>query len=345
MILEDHLEFHAEELRQTVLGKQLLRLPQSVGDRLNPRARFVARDSIGTEIRFVCEAPRIRISLAALRPEFLWEKLEVTVFCGDFELRPFELEEGRVVSLVLDRPPVLRELSGEALRSPDGSGFAPQVWRIVSGTGGLIFSGLETFGFPVRPPRPEEKPRRTCLFYGSSLTNAHAHGFAAVAARRLGVQMINLGFSGSCACEMELAEWIGSSQWEIGVLAPGTNLAGWIPAGEFQSRLNAFLERIVPSHPGTPVFLLTIPPSFRENRYRAEPSADGEETDRFNDIIRRCCRNYAQDGNVHLIEGESLIDDFRCLKADGQHPGFFGHAVMGLNLARQMKPVLDSWEK
>ena len=343
MIIRDDLEFHAGELREApgIRGQLLARIPAAIGDRLQQRGKFIAADSVSTEIRFVTDARVVELTLAAVKPEFGLELLEVRVFFGNFEIPTnFWLKPGVVTTLRLTPQNLaIRKIKGEYLRKAPGIGFAPEVIRVTSQRGGLIYCGINTFGEAVRPPLAEEKPAKSCLFYGSSITNSTLEGFPIVAGKALGADVINLGMSGSCLLEPELADWMaGRDDWDLAVFELGIN-ATWMQPEEFRRRADHLLAAFVARHPEKPLVLLTIFPSSARNAFAIEPKEEDRDA-QFCDILRELHAEYAKRGKVHLIEGAEIMTDLTGLGADFLHPKSYGHAVMGLNLARRLAPLL-----
>lgn len=345
MIIRDNLEFHAGELREApgFRGVQLARIPKEIGDRLNQRGKFIAADSVSTEIRFVTDAPMIELSLSAVKPEFGLDLLEVRVFFGNFEIPTnFWLKPGVVTTLRLTPQNLgIRKIKPEFLRKGPGIGFAPNVIRLTPQRGGLIYCGINTFGAAVRPPLPEEKPAKSCLFYGSSITNSTLEGFPVVAGKALGVDVINLGMSGSCHIEPELADWMAAREdWDLAVIELGINAMAMTPE-EFRGRADHLLDAFTSRHPRKPLVLLTIFPSFARSEFLIEPKEQEEDRDaQFCEILRELHARYAKKGKVHLIEGKDILTDLTGLGADFLHPKSYGHALMGLNLARRLAPLL-----
>ena len=342
MIIKDDLEFHAAELRKApgIDGWLPVRIPAEIGNRLNPRARYIATDTATTEIRFVTDAPTVDVSLSAVKPEFGVELLEVRVFYGNFEAPGIWLKPGVVTTFRLTpQNAAIRGIKTEYLRKGPGIGFAPNVIRLVSQRGGMIYCGINTFGSPVRPPEPPEKPAKTCLFYGSSISNSHLDGYPSVACKALGTDIINLGMCGSCRIEPELVDWMAArNDWDLAVFELGINIL-WMEPEEFRRRVDYLLNIFLSRHPGNPLVLLTLFPSNARFEFVIQPT--GEDKDAaFCSILRELHAKYAEKGNVHLIEGKDILTDLNGLGADFLHPKLYGHALMGLNLAKKLAPLL-----
>ena len=345
MIIKDGLEFHAAELREMkgISGWLPARIPARISERLNARGRYVAMDSVTTEIRFVTDARFIRLTLSAVKPEFGLDLLEVRIFFGNFQYQVHWLKPGVVTTVMFTPPPVLAEIKDEYLRKGPGIGFAPNVCRVIPQRGGLIYCGIETFGCAVRPPEPAEKPARTCLFYGSSITNSTLDGFPSIVGQRLGMDIINLGMSGSCHVEPELSDWMaGLDGWDLAVFELGINALGAMDGAEFRARADHLLDVFTARHPEKPLVLITILPNcFRTAFLKAPKDEVREERDGvFCSVLRELYEKYRSKGRLYLLEGSELLDDLGGLGADFVHPKNFGHAVIGLNLAKKLKALI-----
>ncbi len=335
-MISDNLEFHnVAELADAPggLGKKLLRYPENVRNACGARGKFVTTESSGCEIRFVTDASNVRLYLSAVKTEAGGNEMGFRVYRGDFEVNNLNVSTvipGVVNTLCLAPPEQFTGVTPETLRR---GCFAPEVWRIAFGRGGTaIFCGLDSFGSPVRPPHKEEKPQLRYLAYGSSITHSNLDGYPMVAARRLGMDVFNLGLSGACAAEPEVADFIaGREDWDILTLEIGINILHLDPA-EYEKRVDYMLSAIRKRHPGKPVAAITVFPCHPS--FRNPPEANFHA---FNAIFRRLAEKYG----AALIEGDELLDDPGCLTADMVHPGPFGHAVMGLNLAGKLRGLLQ----
>lgn len=314
-------------------GVLLSRLPRKVRESLNRRARHVALEGVGCEVRFVSDFPEVRVFVAAQKPEF-GDQLEIRVFRGDFEHSVHQIPPGQTAALALAVPDAFASAQPCHLRQ----GFAPNVWRVQFGRGPGLFLGVDGLGGTVRPPLPEELPKCNWLAYGSSITNSHLDGYPQVAARRLGVDVQNKGLSGACQCEPELADWLATGcAWDFATLELGVNMRGFAPE-EFAKRASYLVRQVVTLNPGKPVFLITVFPNCltqgiaQENRICAADLA-------FNDTLRGLVGEIGSP-DLHLIEGYQILDQFTGLRTDLLHPSPYGHAVMGLNLAELLRPVL-----
>lgn len=203
-------------------GRILERLPGKVREKLENFRTFKAEYCAGCEIRFVSEAYVTQVTLSCLYNSGI-----ITVYCGEATYLTRHIREGETVTLHLERPEFFDTMVTQARKH----GFAPAVWRIHLPAAKIVLQDVSAFGKKLRPPRPEEKPARTFLAYGSSITHGeqsvnNALAYVHQTARLLCADVCNLGFSGACFCEPALAEHIASrDDWDFALLELGGKYA------------------------------------------------------------------------------------------------------------------------
>jgi len=318
-------------------GVGLFRIPKTVREALSPLGRMVAEDSAGVEVRFVTGAPAFRISIGSL-PSFLspyeFHGQEVVLFRGSFVHSIHRIEPGRVNHLHVTPWAGGGEVPshvGEAKRR----GFSPNVWRVFLGRCARIFHGLETFGYGHRAPTSDELPRHRWLAYGSSITNgaspaSHLSSYVYHAARAADCDVLNLGLSGSCLCEREMADYLGAREdYDVATLEVGVNMRQSVPPEEFRSRVMYLLDAVAGRGAGRRVLLITPYPNFSVPEMAAVQSE-------FSAILRALVES-GQWPSLRLVEGSAILDDPGDLGADYIHPSDYGHARMGVNLGQILR--------
>ncbi len=305
-------------------GHVLPRFPAEVRRHLDPAARPRALDSCGVELRFVTEAPLVRVTLGAHA-----EGGEVLVWLGDLHVQRVALPAGTPVTLRLERPAHLATL---APTTPLRRRFSPDLWRLEFGRGAAVLHGLETFDIPIRPPRPDEVPARRWLAHGSSITHANASGYAAQAARRLGVDVLNKGLAGSCHADLAAARHFAAHErWDFATLELGVNMRGCFTPEAFRERATAFLDHLRQARPEAPLGIITH--FTNAQHFPADPQATSVLRQQAFDETLRTWVAAQRDGRIRLFEGCRILDDFTLLSADLIHPTLEGQTRMGENLA------------
>jgi lysophospholipase L1-like esterase len=340
-MISDNLEFfNVGELGNALPfpGKTLERIPKRVRNLINQRARFIGAISTGAEIRFVSDAPDICLYLGAIKPTDAFGQSELRIMLGNFEYKRVTLELDRVSTICLTRPN-FDYINENVLRS---KGFAPNVWRIVCSSPTTVFCGIETFGHEYRAPLPEEKPGFHCLCYGSSITNSFLDGYPLVMGQRLGIEVSNLGLFGACFIENEISDYLASlHNWDAITLELGINVLD-IDPDVFEQRVDYLVAALVKEHPAKPIVLITLFPSISRARLQNKKGSGGKEDKQFCEVLRKIHATYKAAGNnIHLIEGDEILDDYTCLSTDFLHPRAYGHAVMGLNLAEKLNSIFS----
>jgi lysophospholipase L1-like esterase len=176
---------------------------------------------------------------------------------------------------------------------------------------------------------------RPVVFYGTSITQggcASRPGMAypAILGRRLGVEAINLGFSGNGKTEPEVAELLAELQPAAYVLDSLPNLE---PA-QVAERLPSFLETIRKRHPTIPIVLV-------ENLVYADAGFVARRESKVrdaNDALRSIYVDRVTRGDRHLyyVPARDLIGPDGEATVDGTHPTDLGF----LRMADALEPAL-----
>lgn len=315
-------------------GVSLHRFPRQVRHSLGERGKFISRESSGCELRFVTTASQVWVTLSALENDG-----DLVVYKGGYFHSRIRLQAGAIHTLRLEEPARWGNVSRGGAHS---SGFAPEVWRMMAGRFNLVLFGIDTFGHPIRPPHPDEMPKFKWLAYGSSITHGLANqqmSYVHQTARRLGIDVYNLGMSGSCACEKEMADAIAARQdWDLATFELGVNMRDHFTPDEFRERSAYLLHAVLKHHPDKPVALITIFPNYATRPLEATKASDNEK--RFNEILREHVREINHP-HLHLLEGDAILRDFSTLSCDLIHPGEMGHTLMAQNLSDRLKIILD----
>lgn len=319
------------------LGKNgLVRVPEKVRNSLNNRARFIGMYSAGCEVQFVSDAPNIDLYISCIKPEFA-NRGEIRIFKGNIQCGCHEIEPGKVHNIRLNLPPRFNEIVPEKINN---SGYSSDVWRIVCNAGATyVINDINTHGYDIRPPKPEEKPKLNWLAYGSSITNSNLDGYVHVAAQKLRVQVQNKGFSGACQIEKELVDYmVDKCEWDFSTCELGVNMRGRFSPEAFEQRASYLIDRF--SETGKSIFIISIFPNWNTPSYVVEAGIPTENEKAYNTILAKLVEKKNAD-NLYFIPGYTILDDFNALSGDFIHPTAYGHAVMGTNLAGILNEKLN----
>ena len=168
------------------------------------------------------------------------------------------------------------------------------------------------------------------VYYGSSITQGGCashpgNAYQNMLSRRLNVDHINLGFSGSAKAEDAMTAYIAGLDMSVFVLDYDHNAPD---VAHLKNTHEKMFRAIRAAHPDLPVVMMSRP------KYRLTP----DEQERLA-VVRRTCENALADGdrNVYLLDGPTLMaaagNDGT---VDNCHPNDLGFYSM----AQALYPVL-----
>ena len=168
------------------------------------------------------------------------------------------------------------------------------------------------------------------LAYGDSLTEGWiatgpAYCWPALAARRHGLDVVNLGYAGSCRGELASAEQIAKLPADVISLAYGTNCWTRIPHSTalLAANLRAFLSILREGHPQTPIVISS--PVIRPDA-ESTPNRLGATLADLRAEVEEFAADPGAAGPIELVPGLPILRGDQL--PDGVHPGDAGHAIM-----------------
>jgi len=188
--------------------------------------------------------------------------------------------------------------------------------------------------------------RPVWLAYGDWITqgwiaSGPARGWAAIAARKAKLNLVNLGYAGAGRGEIVSAEHIAALPAEIITIAYGESCWTRVPhsAGMVSEGLRAFLQVIRQSHPTTPVVVAS--PILRPDAEDV-PNKLGATLGDIRQAIESVTseRIEAGDSALSLVPGAGIINAGHL--ADGIHPGDEGHKRIAAAMTRALTTAMDA---
>jgi len=182
-------------------------------------------------------------------------------------------------------------------------------------------------------PYAVEKP---IVFYGSSITQGGCSSrpgtiYDNIVSRRLNMDHINLGFSGSAKGEIEMAEYIKTLDMSMFVLDYDHNAAN---AEQLKETHERFFKIIREAHPDIPILIMSRPVYYLSAGEKARM-----------EVIRQTYQNALDGGdkNVYFLDGPTLMalakDEGT---VDGCHPTDWGFFSMAQAVCEVLEPVVKS---
>ena len=195
-----------------------------------------------------------------------------------------------------------------------------------------LYIGLQKDAAICLPtPYRNDKP---VVFYGSSITQGGCASRAGTSyqgfiSRRLGLDFVNLGFSGSAKAEDTIAEYIANMDMSAFVYDYDHNAPD---TAHLEATHEKMFKKIRAAHPNLPIIIMPRP-KFRLSR---------DEQTRF-EIIKKTYRNAinAGDKNVYLLTGKELMEiagDEGTV--DDCHPTDFGFASIAKAVGDLLEKIL-----
>lgn len=337
MIYQNMELFNLRAVEDDPAGVRLCRLPAAVRNQLNPRARMQGLNANCGEIRFVTDAPFFTVRLMARKLNTWPQPInpQMRVMCGNLEYSRVELPFDRMTAVPFDAfvPAGVRP---EVLRPDPEFGFASNVWRLVLPGPEIVFGGIETFGFELRPPTREETPKYRILCHGSSITDSYIEGWPPLLGHYLGVDVLNLGLAGACQVEDKLADYLATlDEYDALILELGINIIG-TECSEFARRVDYFLAKLAKA--GRPVALITVFPSFDDfacqtDEKRQQNTEKPDYYGLYRQIIRDAADQYRNRGfDITVVEGPEIDVPSKCWSYDLLHPRYLGNSFMAYKL-------------
>lgn len=184
-------------------------------------------------------------------------------------------------------------------------------------------------------PYANEKP---VIFYGSSITEGGSadrtgNSYTAFLSRRLNMDYINFGFSGSAKGEPEMAEYIASLPMSVFIYDYDHNAAD---AKYLKKTHEPFFKIIREKNPDLPIIMMSRPDYAYDIRDSEERIA----------VIRNTYENAVKKGdkNVWFINGADFFsdgDDIFACTVDKIHPNDLGHYRMANVIYKTLLPIFE----
>ncbi len=188
-------------------------------------------------------------------------------------------------------------------------------------------------------PYEIEKP---VVYYGSSITQGGCasrpgNAYQSVISRRLSVDHVNLGFSGSAKGERAMAEYIATLDMSAFVLDYDHNTNNHDHLRETHL---PFYRTVRAAHPTLPIVIVTAPDVLLKGN---GVYGYGVFTTR-REIIRETYETALREGdkNVYFIDGAELFagEEWDSCSVDGTHPNDLGFHRMAMRIGAELEKIL-----
>lgn len=332
MIFED-IEFY--NVRELEFDKEnnaynLLRLPKIVESRMPEIGVKFNRSSLGVELRFYMIDDEISITLRGYK-----EDGGFYIYYGDLqaEYNQFTtvIRMNEEITIKLKRNPNIKEI--EEINKAKKSIYPSNLIRIV------LYGSMVQFVNKVGKTKAIESNYINILFYGSSITGncislLPNNGYPFLVSKKLRLDLINLGFPGSCTIDEKVADELEKIRFDYAFFELGVNIIEEVSVDEYKSRCQYLLEKI--SKKDKPVFVTDIYPYFNLNY-----GVSNEKVFSFRNVLKELSSKYK---NIIYIESNKLLKSKTNLCADLIHPDIDGHFEIYKNLSKIIGDYIKNHE-
>ncbi len=321
-------------------GISWMRVPKNVYETLEcgDQARNMAKNSTGVELRFVIKSgDGVVIRMAKLEPsnttnvfhvyrggiQGTWEDCEVDKYVFD-EPKDYFIKKS-------DNIETLKKMAA-AYSDP----WDPDVVRVIFDRG--AYRILDVVG-DVEPPKGNQLPANSILFYGSSITHGSnsidmSHSWASIVGRNLRCDVINKGFAGSCAMEPEMIDYISKlgkdNKWDVCVMELGINVLWWEEEKVYSRAENA-VKTMALSNPEKKIFVIS--PFYCYDDFKG-----GKDAEKWRTALKKITDSLRLP-NVTYINGPDLLSGPAGLSADEVHPNIYGVQSIANGLTAIIKKI------
>ena len=318
-------------------GKEfgISRLPLDILEDINPGARGMCKMGSSCEIRGrLKKNGSARIVLRALDDNVV--PPTVLVFRGEFLDKAVVLRIGKKTEILLDEHPSQVDL--DEISKSEEHVFDSRLIRVVFPP--IHHVNIVSIEGDWSMPKRKSKPSKMLLSYGSSITHGASAVFpmgtyTAQCARRLGMDMLDLGLGGAAQMDLAIAKHIASRKdWDVATLEMGINVRGWSKI-KFEKAVLEFVGTIAKACPRKEIFCIDL--FTNDGDYTIRHS---EKVSSFRKIVKKIVKKIGSD-RVHYVNGKKLLTDSRGLWTDLVHPNDFGMEEIGRKLSKYISEKIS----
>jgi hypothetical protein len=301
------------------------RLPKKAKEMVRPPVWNLSRNSAGMCVRFVTDAPTIQARWTLTSSNLAMNHMPATGVSG---LDLYVEVDSRWRWLAVGRPTAQTNKAPLVTGLPVAKRTYLLYLPLYNGVSSVEIGLPPEHGLAKADPRGEAA-KKPLLFYGTSITQggcASRPGMVhtAIVGRRLGREVVNLGFSGNGKMEPELATLLAELDPAVYILDCLPNLG---PA-ETAERVEPFVKALRKARPDTPI-LLVEDRNYTDGFLIARKAENNKGN---HAALREAFKKLAADGvkGLYYLPADTLLSDDGEGTVDGSHPtdvGFLQHAA------------------
>lgn len=212
-----------------------------------------------------------------------------------------------------------------------------------------LYNKVESVKIGLKPgallKKPEELPQPgRIVVYGTSITQGGCASrpglcYTNILSRKLGIEFINLGFSGSAFGEPEIAELVAAVDGARMFILDYEANAG--SNGRLYLTLEDFIKIIRRRYPDVPIAVVSrIRCVFAE----LNPETAGKMRRELKEFQMKTVDSFREKGDkaIYFIDGATLFpDDYHEFTVDSNHPNDIGFYWMAAGLEKEIRKIIN----
>ena len=329
MIFNDIEFYNVREVEYDTKHKayNLLRLPKVAETNMELLGIKFNRSTIGVELRFYLVDDEVTITLRGNN-----EDGGFYIYYGDLEAEYSQfttaIRMNEEINITIKRNINLQEI--DEINKNKKSIYPSNLVRIV------LHGSMVQFVKKVGKTKAVESNYKNILFYGSSITGncislIPNNGYPFLTSKSLKLDLLNLGFPGSCRIEKEVVDEISKINFDCGFFELGINIIDEISVDEYKEKCSYLLEKL--DKLNKTLFVTDIYPYFNLNC-----GVSNDKLNSFRNCLKELSKGYK---NVIYIPGYELLKSKTNLCADLVHPDIDGHKEIFENLVKIIKAKIQ----
>lgn len=328
IIVNNALIHNAAEITPYENGGYLLsKLPTSVSANLSDTGKLVNHFSSGMELRFFINSKEASVTLS--KPKLTSGdpvQADVLVYKGDSLYKTYTIDASKsTIKFTKDE-------------------FKNEMVRVLFYYRSICIHDISG---DIRVPTDSEQNENYAVFYGSSITNGYNANsadktFVYQISKNLNVDAYNLGLSGSCLLEPEIAEYLTTlDNVSFMSIAMGANMHG-DTISEFKSKVTNFLKILGSNVTDIPIFCV-------DQIYNYDDKAGGtnSKTEQMRNAVKQAVNELGY-SNLYYVNGLKLMNTASGLNSadgisdDSTHPNQYGVDMVAENFTRIIQNLLNN---
>lgn len=310
-----------------------VRLPQKTANSVSAGVAELNHHTAGGRVRFRTDSKCIAIR-AVMQTDYLMSHITLIGQSG-FDLYHRYGDDGEDLYYQSFKPPMGMRTGYSSALMTDGA-MAEYTINLP------LYDGVKELYIALKKDSVLEAPAsykhpKPIVYYGSSITQGGCasrpgNSYQAILSRRLGVDHINLGFSGNGRAEKEMAQYLAGLNMSVFVCDYDYNCL----SVEHLRQTHMPLYRTVrDAHPELPIILISAPTVLKDPVNFSKRRAVVRAT--YDAAVA------SGDKNVYYIDGGELFagECWDSCTVDGVHPNDFGFYRMAMRIEKTLKPIIE----